>query len=167
MLVNEFKLSGKIVEKRVFKANKKTVGLLIEGEFNGTVQCYPIFCYSSLATVALEGYKIGDEVLINGGLRYYFKNQKVDLIAFKMIPIKKEQKDDKLVAINTDENKQRDNTHIDVKTGNIKQICMMEGNIIREFETIKEAANAIKVKKSELERAINEDRPFAGFIWSR
>ena len=71
------------------------------------------------------------------------------------------------MAINTDENKQRDNTHIDVKTGNIKQICMMEGNIIREFETIKEAANAIKVKKSELERAINEDRPFAGFIWSR
>lgn len=35
MMVNEFKISGKLVKMQVFPASRKTLGILVEGQFNG------------------------------------------------------------------------------------------------------------------------------------
>ena len=168
MLANEFKISGKLVKTHAFPASRKTLGILIEGQFNGVTQIYPMLCYESLVDVICGEYKAGDEVTVTGGLRYFTKNRKVDLIAFSIqhsqnAPIE-------VKEINSKDSrcdKKNKKNQLPVPKGPIKQVSMTDGSVIHKFETIRDAAKAVKVKKSALERAINEDRPLAGFIWSR
>ena len=168
MMVNEFKISGKLVKMQVFPASIKTLGILVEGQFNGVAQFYPMFCYESLVDVICGNYKVGDAVTVTGGLRYFTKSRKVDLIAFSIkhnqnapIEVKK---------INSKDSKRDEKNgenQLPIPNGSIKQISMMDGSVIQEYESIRDAAKAVKVKKSALERAINENRPLSEFIWSR
>ena len=106
----------------------------------------------------LVGAKSGDEVEVNGALRWNTKVNALDVVAFKVTKV-----DEKVTV--TDRNEQKD--VVKAANGPIKKLDRFDGFVVNVYDNLSQAAEDMKVKKSALKKAIENGTVLSGYKWSR
>lgn len=166
--MNKYELEGTIKLVRQYPTNPgiTVVGIQLEVEGNNRLDLLPIIAFNKMAEVVLRHYKVGDRVNIVGHLQTTNKiNAKniVQIVAHKIKLADDEGEKEVRECIVKDVVKEPET----VKSEGIKQISTIDFEVVNVFANVKEAAKYAKVKKSVLEKAINDGSPIGEYVWSR
>ena len=152
--MNKFELKGKMMHMMEYPSSKgKVVGFYLDVEDAKKRTTLPIITFNKIAEIVLEKYKNGDYVEISGHIQTTNKPNAKNPVQLVVHYIK--------LATETEE------INVELpKSNGVKQICLVEDKVINVYPTIRDAAKAVKVKKSALERAIEQKQVLGGYLWT-
>lgn len=156
--MNKIELKGKVVSIEELKGKVKVAGFVVEATGNNRTENITVLAFNKLADVVIHYTKVGDEVEVNGALRWNTKVNALDVVAFKVTKV-----DEKVTV--TDRNEQKD--VVKAANGPIKKLDRFDGFVVNVYDNLSQAAEDMKVKKSAVKKAIENGTVLSGYKWSR
>lgn len=169
--MNKFELKGEVVAIEVLKEGK-AARMDLKVVYNDHTEVIPVIAFNKLSDVLVHYTTVGNQVEVFGALRLNNRTNFVDLVAFKITKLEQKNTttDKKVTKINktsTGISKKDTAVKKTVINGPIKKIDRFDGFVVNVYDNLSQAAEDMKVKKSDMKKAIENGTVLAGYKWIR
>lgn len=169
--MNEFKLKGKVLSVDVIEEGKVTK-VDVEVNSNNRTEVIPVMTFNKLSVIVARYIKNGACVDVVGALRWNYRTKEVEPVVFKIAESERTNKPKVIKEVkevceeSTVTVKKEQKKETKVINGPVKKVDRFEGFVLNIYDNVSKAAEDVKVKKSDLKKAIENGSVLAGFKWS-
>lgn len=165
--MNEFKLKGKVLSVDVIEEGKVTK-VDVEVNSNNRTEVIPVMAFNKLSVIVARYIKNGACVDVVGALRWNYRTKEVEPVVFKITESERTNKPKGIKEVKEvcEEITVAAKKETKMINGPVKKVDRFEGFVLNIYDNVSKAAEDVKVKKSDLKKAIENGSVLAGFKWS-